>query len=51
MSTKVFNKLNTAFYKLSNNPKVLLGKFYNWLLNNPFYTIDEFMSIKEILLN
>lgn len=42
LSLKVYNKLISNIEKYS--PKTFKTKLYNWLLNNPFYNINEFFQ-------
>lgn len=46
MCLKVYNCLTPMIKKYTQ--KEFLAKFYMWLLDNPFYTIDEFFSLKNL---
>lgn len=46
ISIRVYNKLIHLINKYSQ--KVFKHKFYEWLLTNPFYSIDEFFSLDLI---
>lgn len=42
---KFYNKLPKSAFKLPFNS--FKSKFYNWLILNPFYSVDEFLSLKN----
>jgi ribonuclease P/MRP protein subunit RPP40 len=46
VSLKVYNKLSQLINNFERN--VFCSKFYDWLLANPFYSIDEFFNISTI---
>lgn len=46
LSFKVYNKLSSTIDKYPF--KQFQNNFYNWLLSNPFYSVEEFFSLKEI---
>lgn len=41
-SLKIYNKLSHLIIKYPTH--IFCKKFYSWLLNNPFYSLDEFFS-------
>jgi len=41
---RVYNKVRHGFVNLPN--KTSLAKFYDWLLVNPFYSLEEFLTLK-----
>lgn len=46
ISLKVYNHVLHQVQKY--NKRVFLKKFYEWLLENPFYSLDEFFGMKSI---
>ena len=45
MGMKLYNKLPSQYYKSPTNS--FKARFYNWLLINPFYSVDEFLNINS----
>uniref|UniRef100_A0A1B6LBV2 Reverse transcriptase domain-containing protein n=2 Tax=Graphocephala atropunctata TaxID=36148 RepID=A0A1B6LBV2_9HEMI len=45
ISQKIFNKLSNLSNKYPE--KIFLIKFYDWLLENPFYALSEFLDLPE----
>lgn len=43
LGMKIYNKLPKKYYMLPED--VFKERFYKWLLNHPFYSVDEFLTI------
>jgi hypothetical protein len=46
ISLKVYNKIAHLIHIYQE--KLFCNKFYNWLLQNPFYSVDEFINLNDV---
>jgi len=46
---KLFNKLPNSIKKVKKKPQDLKKKLKKFLLQHVFYSVDEYMSFKELL--
>ena len=49
MGIKLFNKLPNSIKKVKKKPQDLKKKLKKFLLQHVFYSVDEYMSFKELL--
>lgn len=46
LSLRVYNKVNHLITKYTL--QTFMQKFFEWLLNNPFYSLNEFLEMPRI---